>query len=338
MATNFAQIIGNVINTQENMKSGMVKPGVINTYFVLNNWRIIVRSISMLLESRSLGTAFILDHSVNGLLDAGKILDGSVGSYSTIESNATTLELTNAYKEELAKCLVGDSVGYPTHFEIGTGTTAYSISQTSLVTASGARVSSTNTNSTTKQTQFQGLFSDRADANIKEVGLFNASSSGDMVIRYVLSSEVDMSVSSDYRFTIKITYTDNTPGNALVNTTGLNEMRDWMYDGATGTAPTYTEWNDSTEDVDAAHNDTDWDTGGGNEQRNAFVSNSGTRATYKVSWRCELTTAQLNGVNVTKSGLFNSAAGATLWSESEYGPINKTTLFKVLETDSITII
>ena len=52
-----------------------------------------------------------------------------------------------------------------------------------------------------------------------------------------------------------------------------------------------------------------------------------------VTFESLLTTAQLDGVNIYKSGTFNAAANGNLFGETKYGKIAKTTLFQVYQID-----
>ena len=149
-------------------------------------------------------------------------------------------------------------------------------------------------------------------------------------------SALTITNTKDYRFTIKISFEDASIGNGLLVNAGLNEIRDWM-GGVVTTAPTHIEWNDSTLAVDATHTDSDWDTGGSNEQRNAIESAKKDTPT-SLKWTTVLTTAQLDGVDITKSGIFNASSGDDLFAEILYGATSKTTLFAIIETDLFNVV
>ena len=125
--------------------------------------------------------------------------------------------LTQKGLKEICKLGTGitDSDGAPTAFsylELGTSDTAAANSQTALVAAitdSGlARASSTVTNETTTLTgdtmQFVKSWTASGTKTVKEIGTFNASSGGEMLQRYVLTTPRALVSSDTYTLTVKI--------------------------------------------------------------------------------------------------------------------------------------
>jgi len=113
---------------------------------------------------------------------------------------------------EMANLWAGDSTPLPmTHIAVGTGDTAFAAADTTLGTelaASGlSRVAATVTRETTSTTndtvQMVTTFTVTGTATIKEVGIFNASSTGDLGGRTVLTTPKDVVNGSSYTVTYK---------------------------------------------------------------------------------------------------------------------------------------
>ncbi len=124
---------------------------------------------------------------------------------------------TNAGLAEIAG-LSGDT-GSPTEFTylaLGTGTTAFSATQTALVSeisanglaraeATASRITDTVANDTLQLTY---KWTATGAQTFAEIGAFNASSGGDMAWRQVISPAKSLPSGSDYTLTIQITYAD----------------------------------------------------------------------------------------------------------------------------------
>ena len=113
---------------------------------------------------------------------------------------------------ELANLWAGDSTPLPmTHIAVGTGDTAFAAADTILeteITDSGlARVAATVTRVTTSTTndtvQMVTTFTVTGTKTIKEVGILNASSTGDLGGRTVLETPKDVVNGSSYTVTYK---------------------------------------------------------------------------------------------------------------------------------------
>jgi tartrate dehydratase alpha subunit/fumarate hydratase class I-like protein len=98
--------------------------------------------------------------------------------------------------------LDGDAPGPPTHFAVGTGTTATAAAQTALV-AETFRDTITQRIPTAKQEQYRYYLSslNANGATLAEVGLFTASSGGTMFARAKLSSTIAKTSSITATFT-----------------------------------------------------------------------------------------------------------------------------------------
>lgn len=119
--------------------------------------------------------------------------------------------------KEICKLSTGitDGDGAPTAFTyvaVGTGTTAFSSSQTALVAEvvdSGlARAAATVTNETTTLTgdtmRWVKTWTASGSKTIGEVGVFNASSSGEMLERYVLAATRALTSGDTFTLTVSV--------------------------------------------------------------------------------------------------------------------------------------
>lgn len=119
--------------------------------------------------------------------------------------------VTNAGLDLFVTLITGDSTDYPSHMAIGTDDTAAAVTDTAL----GAEVSprqafTTETTSSTGIIQWKGFWnSTEANGNtIAEAGIFNASSSGTMSNRVVLSPALSKTNSLSLTITWTFTLTD----------------------------------------------------------------------------------------------------------------------------------
>jgi len=119
--------------------------------------------------------------------------------------------VTNTGKFTVAA--LASNIGTPVAFSylgIGTGTTAFAATQTALVTPLGDRASSTVTLVTTTvtddTTQFVYSFSITGTNTITEVAIFNASSSGVMLARTVLTTPRAVVNGDTYALTYKVSF------------------------------------------------------------------------------------------------------------------------------------
>jgi len=339
--TELGQALGQAVNERDSIRSEQVKQDTVSNYFVLTEYRIMINKMYYKSESQVLNDAFMVGHSTNGVLGTSgaggndNVLgESTLGAWTTIEEDNDVEKVTNACLPEIAKWLNGETGADPTHVAIGTSGTAYNETQTELGAEVQTRVVGTMNTDTSKIVQIQGVFFDTAQSDVLEVGVFTASTDGIMYFRKVIS-DLDMAITSRYRFTVKFAIQDGSVGESIVVDEGLNELRDWM-GGGTGTAPTHMEWNDGTSSPYSRHVAADWDDGGSNEDRNANSTNS--RTTNIVTFEGLLSTSELNSVDITKTGTFNGATNGNLFGQTKYGAINKTTLFQVYEIDRYIIL
>ena len=120
--------------------------------------------------------------------------------------------ISNSGLAEMANLWSGDDGPAPmTHIAVGSSETAFAAADTTLgteisgsgLTIATAAVTRVTTNTTNDTVQMVKTFSVTGTATIKEVGIFNAASSGDMGGRTVLTSPKDVVNGSSYTVTYK---------------------------------------------------------------------------------------------------------------------------------------
>lgn len=329
-------VVGTSISEQQVMKQSVQKRGTPTTYFLFPNYAVRVFITQVKVESRGLDDYFVVGHSTNSQIGGNRYKVGSpADSWTEIEVFNENKSITLDLRDDIAKWLNNESITEPSYGAVGTGTTSYNYSQSALVSETGTRkVIETKDNSTSKEITYKFHLLDRSDSNLREFGLFSLSSAGVMAFRKVISN-LDLSIDTEYRFTVVMEIEDVTPGDSMITNYGMNEIRDKLT-GNNASIPDYMGWSDGTGSL--AYTDTTLD--GSNKQRNVMKSMSDSRPTvpgYKTSYLGILTSAQLSSQTLTKSGLFTDSSGSTLFAQNRFGDISKTSLFKVQEQDSITV-
>jgi hypothetical protein len=330
----FASTIGKGIQqaTTTN-KTEFAQPSSTANRFLFNKYKAKVQSTKVLVEDRTIGDAFILGHATNGVLGTSKLGEGTMGAWSDVEKSLDVVALTDVGRDEIAAFLATEvGAASLTDFAVGTDSTASSVDDTAL----GAEVDRKNvtifdvgtsllasfeTTVLSTETGFQG-------SAIREIGLLNAAVAGDLFSRHIISS-LTMVNTKEYRFTIDYSISNTTTGNAVFTTAGMNSIRDWL-GGTSITAPTHDAWG--TGQTNPVVGDTTLE---GEQQRNATLSTG--RLNNVVTITSILTTAQANGVDLYKSGLFNAGAAGTLYCEREWAKIEKTAAIQVTNTNTITV-
>lgn len=152
------------------------------------------------MEQTPTSTAFM---SVKGFVTVEVIHDD--GATIVEQSNV----VTNVGRNQFASLLAEDISTFPSHLAIGTGSTAATVTDTTL----GAEVDRNALSSSSASAgvvTYKAFFS-KSEANgntIAEVGLFDAASSGNMFCRSVLSSTVAKTASVSLSITWTITLAD----------------------------------------------------------------------------------------------------------------------------------
>jgi len=117
--------------------------------------------------------------------------------------------LTVIGKQELAERFGGIATNAHDYIAYGDDDTAFSKTQTSLgneLDREQGTVSLTTTTDTNDTLQVSKSFNITSSITIKEVGLFNASSGGDMSIREVLTNPRSLENGATWTCTIKIVF------------------------------------------------------------------------------------------------------------------------------------
>ena len=117
--------------------------------------------------------------------------------------------LQNAGRAILTNRIKGSGTE-PAYVAIGTGSTAEAASQTALVTEVETRTLGTSTQQTTSVTndtyQVVGTVTATTTRTLAECGLFDASSTGNMFIRSLLSPTVGLNNGDSIQLTIKLQF------------------------------------------------------------------------------------------------------------------------------------
>jgi len=117
--------------------------------------------------------------------------------------------VTNVGRNRFASLLAQDITAFPSHIGIGTGTTAADVTDTALVAEVDRNVLASD--SATAGVVTWKVFFSKSEANgntIAEVGLFDASTSGNMFCRSVLSSTVAKTATVSLTITWTLTLAD----------------------------------------------------------------------------------------------------------------------------------
>ena len=174
------RVLGENIKDKDNMKSNILRHGTENTYFLLARYYLKVRSVGLIVQSRTIGTAFILGHASNGVLGTSALGAGTQGAWSTIETLTAIQRFTNVGRYEIAKWLNSnadasneDVAADPEYFAFGTDNTAFSESAIAMGTEKIRKSMSTDSTSTGFATLLAEIKStDRVVGDVlKEVGL-----------------------------------------------------------------------------------------------------------------------------------------------------------------------
>lgn len=96
------------------------------------------------------------------------------------------------------------------HVGWGSGSTAFAVSQTALVSANPeSRTSGTISNPATNTHRVVAVIEATASRTVREVGLFDASTNGNMVVRGVRDTDLSLITGDQVRYTIDIVFKDS---------------------------------------------------------------------------------------------------------------------------------
>lgn len=322
------RLLGRQLRDKDVMKTGM--GGGIGNYLLFIDVPITFKLSEIKVEDRDYIPAnqvIILGHSTYGILGTYKLgLDSTAfTSWSTVETLTPDQVLTNVGRTLIRDWFAGDSVTGLTHIAFGTGTNSFDVEDTALqtevirVTSSNSLVSK-DLSCVAFLTTVQG-----SGSNFREIGLFNASSSGTLIERGLISSFSKTS-SNELRITPKITVTNSVP----MMDSGVTEVLSWLDDGS-GDPPTYMAWGNGTTDISTT------DTTMENElERNALSGNR--KGTFNVRIQGVLTRSEQNGLTIDRTALFNDPTSGDMIVYAENWDIEKKTSFQVQTEHIIRII
>ncbi|GAG58451.1 unnamed protein product [marine sediment metagenome] len=188
-----AESLGNLIGqqfkqTKSETETQGLNPGTSSSLFVFADYRIRINVTKILVESRDVTGAMIWGKDSWG---SPETWGGSKDPYSTVEEILLTQTIPTIARQEIAKWLASESAASPTHMALGTGSTAYSETNTALETEIARKVITTDI-STSKQVEYilEILSTDTSfhGSAFREVGAFNNSVGGTLFSRGIISS------------------------------------------------------------------------------------------------------------------------------------------------------
>ena len=125
---------------------------------------------------------------------------------------AASTAVVNAGRAILTNRIIGSGTE-PKYVAMGTGTTAVTLTDTTLggevetrTTGTGTRITTTTTNDTYQVT---GTVTATGSRTIGEAGLFDASTSGNLFVRGVLAATVSLSSGDSIAFTFTVQVTSS---------------------------------------------------------------------------------------------------------------------------------
>jgi len=178
--------IGMGMKDSENQKTEFIKPSTINSRFLFKTYKVNSKTTRFKVETRSVGSAFILGSPTNAILGTSTLGEGSMGAWTTVEEVGLSQELTYAGKNEFAKWLNSnsaasspDSATPPTFLALGTDGSQVDLNDLGLGNEKYRQVATTSTDSA--KATYQIIANSRTDLltgeTIKELGLISDGSS-----------------------------------------------------------------------------------------------------------------------------------------------------------------
>src|SRR3989304_2247762 len=123
--------LGEVIGaTVQETEAPGTQPGTLYKYFTFGTYGIKLRTTRVKVEDRTIGTAFILGHSSNGVLGTSTLGTGTQGSYTEIETLYDTQALTNSGRNYIRDMLNKEKPDYaanPNYLAVGSNSTAFKV-------------------------------------------------------------------------------------------------------------------------------------------------------------------------------------------------------------------
>lgn len=140
-------------------------------------------------------SGMVFDHSSKGVVGTNKILstdDSGMAGWVTASTEVKNEKMTNVGKDLMTLWMRGNSVYHPNTIAIGTGSTAYSVEDTALVSENSRYTMLYQDFDSDLEHQMKHILWFNSDnVNIRELGLFNnLTGSGTMFNRTVIPSLV----------------------------------------------------------------------------------------------------------------------------------------------------
>jgi len=263
--------------------------------------------------------SFILGHPGAGLLGTSR-LGSQSSAWTQFASANVSQKLTNTGREAVRDWLAGSGNTSPCYTGIGTGTTAYAVTQTALISEVSGERNAITTATGSDYVEFTTDWNSiEATGNTyTEFGIFDATGNGNMFSRITFPTGLAKTNLIEMRFIERWEFTNAKP---MMNR-GVQVIRDWVA-GAAATAPTHMAWGSGTTAVSESML-----TMTNEEERNLFIA-TGTSVDYRVDFEGILAVNEANTKTIRRTAIFNAAAGGDMYTYAENPNIAKTARFDV---------
>ncbi len=325
------ELLGSKLKEQKSKTETQgLEPGTISSYFTFGSYRFKIRVTKVLIETRDISSASIWDNPTYGTWDDGHLWDAAKGSYSTTEEIILTQTIPTIAREIIADWLTGSNRDNPNYIALGTASTSYSDSDTSLYNQIAKKTITYDISDSKKVDYIVEILSSDTEFHsntFREIGLF--STSEELFTRAVAPS-FTASSGTDVKITISHDLEDDSIGQSKMTTSGMNLTRNWLG----GNSPTtITHYAIGTGSDTISKNDTEL----ANQTLIKTVSSKSTSDNTAV-FESIVTRNQAIGETITRSGLYNGTTGSDLFCQTKFGGINKSNLFQIYQTDRIKIV
>lgn len=327
------QLIGQVIQGQSEDQQSRGDPSKINTWFILNYYRVKVQITEVLIEKRDVaGNAFIVGDATLSQLPV--VVGTGTAAWAThaLDTTPSTI-ITDVGRRQFAKWLAGETPNQPNYIAWGTSDTDYAVTQTTLVNEIRREGTTTNGRSNYGIGTIQMDITANASYTgaLHEVGLFDASSVGNMWFRAVISPflQISTTLSTRVTFTYAVEDETTTPHSILTNY-GLNHLGDCLYNGAS--VFDYTGISDGIAEPAV----TDITLDGANIDKNQIDAKKRKNFTVDVSTPWD--TTEFNSNDMGKLGNFVTGAASDLVTETLLTQQTKESTFKIINKDVFDVV
>jgi len=298
--TELAKVISSAVEENIKNKQTLVKPGEVNTWFQLNYYKIKCKVTNVLVEKKDdAGNRWVVGHSTLSQLPV--VVGGGSATWAqhALDTSPSTI-ITETGRTQIAKWIANETPNQPNYCAWGTGTTAYTTSDTDLESESVRVIldSITKTDHGIGELIFE--FSPSATVgNLTEVGWFDDSSGGNMWYRAIITPALTVSSTLAVRVTLTVEFTDRTDApSSLITNYGLDHFRNFVTDDEA----VFTSTKISDGETDPHEDDTNLD--GDNSDKNAVSSRKRTNLLVEVATVWD--TTEFNTYKMGKIGNFKT--------------------------------